>query len=56
MRDHLSSHQRASTIRAIEAAGVEVACLPPCSRDLHPIENVFSKIQNRLRSRVCRLR
>ena len=54
--DNLSSHKRASTIRAIEAVGAEVEFLPPYSPDLNPIENVFSKIKNRLRSVACRTR
>lgn len=54
--DNLSSHKRASTIRAIESVGAEVEFLPPYSPDLNPIENVFSKIKNRLRSLACRTR
>jgi len=54
--DNLSSHKRASTIRAIEATGAEVEFLPPYSPDLNPIEHVFSKIKNRLRSLACRTR
>ena len=34
----------------IEAASAELRYLPPYSPDLNPIENVFSKIKQRLRS------
>jgi len=54
--DNLSSHRRASTIQKIEAAGAEVEFLPPYSPDLNPIENVFSKIKDLLRSLACRTR
>ena len=54
--DNLSSHKRASTIRKIEAVGAEVQFLPPYSPDLNPIENIFSKVKNRLRSLACRTR
>ncbi len=41
--DNLSSHKAASAVEAIEAVGAEVVYLPPCSPDLNPIENIFSK-------------
>jgi len=52
--DNLSSHKRARTRELIEAAGAELAFLPPYSPDLNPIEMVFSKIKQLLRSLACR--
>jgi len=54
--DNLSSHKRVSTTRRIEAIGARVRFLPPYSPDLNPIELVFSKIKQRLRSLACRTR
>lgn len=48
--DNLSSHKAAGARAAIEAAGCELRFLPPYSPDLNPIELVFSKIKQRLRS------
>jgi len=52
--DNLSSHKRARTRERIEAAGAELRFLPPYSPDLNPIEMVFSKIKQLLRSLACR--
>jgi len=54
--DNLSSHKRDSTRRLIEAAGAAVLFLPPYSPDLNPIEMIFAKIKQRLRSLGCRTR
>lgn len=54
--DNLSSHKRASTLARIEAAGASVRFLPPYSPDLNPIEMIFSKVKNRLRSLASRTR
>lgn len=54
--DNLSSHKRAKTRELIEAAGAELVFLPPYSPDLNPIEMVFSKIKQLLRSLGCRTR
>ena len=54
--DNLSSHKRDSTRALIEAAGAQVVFLPPYSPDLNPIEMIFSKIKQRLRSLACRTR
>lgn len=54
--DNLSSHKRARTRELIEAAGAELMFLPPYSPDLNPIEMIFSKIKQRLRSLACRTR
>jgi transposase len=48
--DNLSSHKRAETVRAIEAAGARVLFLPPYSPDLNPIELAFAKLKRLLRS------
>jgi len=52
--DNLSSHKRARTGELIESAGAELVFLGPYSPDLNPIENVFSKIKQLLRSLACR--
>ena len=48
--DNLSSHKRARTRELIESAGAELEFLPPYSPDLNPIEMLFSKIKQRLRT------
>jgi transposase len=48
--DNLSSHRRAATRQLIEAAGATLLFLPPYSPDLNPIEMIFSKIKQLLRS------
>lgn len=52
--DNLSSHKRSRTGELIASAGAELVFLPPYSPDLNPIENVFSKIKQLLRSLACR--
>jgi transposase len=52
--DNLSSHRRASIQSLIESAGAELRFLPPYSPDLNPIELVFAKIKQLLRSLACR--
>jgi len=54
--DNLSSHRRARTRQLIEAAGATLLFLPPYSPDLNPIEMIFSKIKQLLRSMACRTR
>jgi transposase len=54
--DNLSSHKRERTRQLIRSASAEVWFLPPYSPDLNPIENVFSKIKQCLRSLACRSR
>jgi len=54
--DNLSSHKRARTRELIEGAGAELVFLPPYSPDLNPIEMVFSKVKQKLRSLSCRTR
>jgi transposase len=54
--DNLSSHRRARTRELIEAADATLLFLPPYSPDLNPIEMIFSKIKQLLRSMACRTR
>ena len=44
------------TRELIEAAGAAVLFLPPYSPDLNPIEMIFAKIKQLLRSLACRTR
>jgi transposase len=48
--DNLSSHKGTRTRRRIESAGASLVFLPPYSPDLNPIEMVFAKIKQRLRT------
>jgi transposase len=48
--DNLSSHKRARVRELIETRQAALAYLPPYSPDLNPIELVFSKIKQRLRT------
>jgi transposase len=54
--DNLSSHKGVRIRRAIEARGARLVYLPPYSPDFNPIEMVFSKIKQALRSLACRTR
>jgi transposase len=54
--DNLSSHKRARTRELIEATGARLVFLPPYSPDFNPIEMIFSKIKQLLRSMACRTR
>jgi transposase len=52
--DHLSPHKSAAAIAAIDAAGAHVEPLPVYSPDLSPIEEMFSKVKQGLRSIAAR--
>lgn len=52
--DNLSSHKDAGVIAAIESAGAIVCFLPPYSPDLNPIEPMWSKVKEVLRSLKAR--
>jgi transposase len=52
--DNLSSHKVARVVELIESAGAEVWYLPPYSPDLNPIEFMWSKIKQILRSLAAR--
>jgi transposase len=54
--DNLSSHKRSRTRELIEGAGATLLFLPPYSPDLNPIELVFAKLKQLLRSLACRTR
>jgi len=54
--DNLSSHKGSRARVMIEAAGASLVLLPAYSPDLNPIEMVFSKIKQLLRSLACRTR
>ncbi len=54
--DNLSSHKSPRVREMIEDAGATLEYLPPYSPDFNPIEMVFSKIKQRLRSMACRTR
>lgn len=54
--DNLACHKRPRTRQLIEATGAQLWFLPPYSPDLNPIENIFAKIKQGLRSLACRSR
>jgi transposase len=54
--DNLSSHKRPRVRRLIEEAGARLVYLPAYSPDLNPIELIFAKIKQLLRSMACRTR
>jgi transposase len=48
--DNLATHKVAGVREAIESAGARLLYLPPYSPDFNPIENMWSKIKQLLRS------
>ncbi len=54
--DNLSSHKRIRTRELIEETGARLVFLPPYSPDLNPIELIFAKVKQLLRSLACRTR
>lgn len=54
--DNLSSHKRQRIRELIEGAGARLVFLPPYSPDLNPIELIFAKAKQLLRSWACRTR
>ncbi len=48
--DNLSPHKNPATRSLLSQAGAEVVFLPAYSPDLNPIENMWSKVKNHLRS------
>jgi len=48
--DNLSPHKSAGVREAIEAVGARLLYLPPYSPDFNPIENMWSKVKQHLRS------
>lgn len=54
--DNLGSHKGAGVREAIEARGAELVFLPAYSPDLNPIEQVFAKLKQLVRSAAPRTR
>ncbi len=54
--DNLSSHKGERVRELVESCGARLEFLPPYSPDLNPIEMVFSKIKQLLRTLACRTR
>lgn len=52
--DNLSVHQDAASREIIEALGADLVFLPPYSPDFNPIEKMWSKVKNHLRSAKAR--
>jgi transposase len=52
--DNLSAHKNKHTLDLLAAAGVQALFLPPYSPDLNPIELMWSKVKNLLRSAEAR--
>lgn len=52
--DNLSPHKHAATLALIEQTGATVAFLPAYSPDLNPIELMWSKVKQFLRSAEAR--
>lgn len=54
--DNLASHKITGIREAIEARGASLLFLPPYSPDLNPIEQVFAKLKQLIRSAAPRSR
>lgn len=54
--DNLSSHKRHRVRELIEEPGARLVFLPPYSPDLNPIEMIFAKVKQLLRSLASRTR
>jgi transposase len=54
--DNLSSHKAPGVRTAIEGVGARLLYLPPYSPDFNPIENMWSKVKQSLRSAAARTR
>jgi transposase len=52
--DNLSSHKDRAALALIEKAGAHARFLPPYSPDFNPIEKMWSKVKNSLRSAKAR--
>jgi transposase len=52
--DNLSAHKTQGVQEAIEATGATVRYLPPYSPDFNPIEPMWSKVKQHLRSAAAR--
>lgn len=56
MRDNLSPHKNDATLGLITQVGASVSFLPAYSPDLNPIEKMWSKVKQLLRSTEARSR
>jgi transposase len=54
--DNLSAHKSEPTLASIRQTGADVRFLPAYSPDLNPIEQMWSKVKNTLRSLEARTR
>jgi transposase len=54
--DNLSSHKRQRVAELVEAAGARLVFLLPYIPDLNPIELIFARIKQAIRSLSCRTR
>jgi transposase len=52
--DNLQPHKAAGVRERVEAAGASLLYLPPYSPDFNPIENMWSKVKQLLRSAAAR--
>lgn len=52
--DNLSAHKNQQTLALIEEVGAKAVFLPPYSPDFNPIEMMWSKVKNCLRSMEAR--
>jgi transposase len=52
--DNLATHKVDGVRQAIEQAGARLEYLPPYSPDFNPIENMWSKVKQSLRSQAPR--
>jgi transposase len=52
--DNLKPHPSEEAVEAVERAGARVVPLPPWSPDLTPVEEMFSKVKNAMRSAAAR--
>jgi transposase len=52
--DNLTPHKAQAVVAAVEQAGARVVPLPPWSPDMTPIEEMFSKVKEALRSVAAR--
>ena len=52
--DNLAAHKSPVTLELIEALGAQAWFLPAYSPDLNPIEKMWSKVKNQLRSAEAR--
>jgi len=52
--DNLSPHKSIQTLELIQQLGAQVLFLPPYSPDLNPVEKMWSKLKEFLRSKEAR--